>query len=124
MTAATAPHAPHPLEELVPDPTDLTPVCDEPQFATMLAEMVADDAPRLFAIVQEYGERVDATIAAWGLAFADRAEISSATGSLHMNLRAPEHALPGFSIGSRIRARLVWFDPNAASPTEPDDDTD
>jgi hypothetical protein len=47
----------HPLDAAVPDPSGLTPLCDEPQFAAILDSMVADEAPWLFAVVQEYGER-------------------------------------------------------------------
>lgn len=36
---------------------------------------MADEVPRLFAVVQEYGKRVDGRIAAWGLAFEDCAEV-------------------------------------------------
>jgi hypothetical protein len=35
-----------------------------------------------------------------------------------MDLRTPEHALRLFSAGSHLHARLVWFDPTAATPAE------
>lgn len=41
------------------NPADLTPLCDEAEFAQEIAELVAEQAPRLFAVVQEYGERAD-----------------------------------------------------------------
>jgi len=44
--------------------------------------MVASNAPRLFAIVQERGERVDGRIAAWGMAFYDDVEIVGADGDV------------------------------------------
>ncbi|MGH3620579.1 MAG: hypothetical protein ACRDQ5_02160, partial [Sciscionella sp.] len=37
----------HPLDAFVVDPSGLTPLCDEPEFATILESMVADEAPRL-----------------------------------------------------------------------------
>lgn len=119
MTTALA----HPLDALVPDPSTLTPVCDETEFAELVDGMVADEAPRLFAVVQEYGERVDARIAAWGMAFADHVEVVAVARKLRMDLRTPENALPVFTVGSRIRARLVWFDPDAATPTEAGQDS-
>lgn len=65
-------------------------------------------------MVQEYGERVDAVIAAWGVAFPDHAEIVG--HQLRMSVRAPENALRMFTVGTHIRARLVWFNPDAATP--------
>jgi hypothetical protein len=112
----------HPLDEFVSDPSDLTPVCDEPEFATILEEMVADEAPRLFAVVQEYGDRVDGRIVAWGMAFDDHTEVVSVKRGLRMSLQAPENALRLFKFGSHIQARLVWFNPDAATPVDDDDE--
>lgn len=67
----------------------------------------------LFAVVQEYGERVDAVIAAWGMAFDDHAEVVA--HELRMSVRSPESALRTFAGGPHIRARLVWFNPGAAT---------
>ena len=111
-TAATE-HV-HPLD----DPSGLTPLCDEETFAGILEGMVADEAPRVFAIVQEYGERVDGYIAAWGMAFDHRAEVISVQGGLRISTRSAESALRGFDCGNRIRPRVVWVDPNAATPTD------
>ncbi|MDQ2708202.1 MAG: hypothetical protein M3Z25_11440 [Actinomycetota bacterium] len=112
----------YPLDALVPDPSDLAPLCDEPEFAAILEELVADEAPRLFAVVQEYGERVNVRIAAWGMAFAEHTEIVSAEREVRMSLQAPENALWMFKLGSHIRARLVWLNPDAATPTDDDDE--
>jgi hypothetical protein len=108
------PHT-HPLDAFVPNPCGLTSLCGELEFTAILESMVADEAPRLFAVVQEYGERVDGRIAAWGMAFTDHAEVVAVTRGLRMNLREPENALSKFTIGSHIRARLVWFNPEAAT---------
>ncbi|WP_020663140.1 hypothetical protein [Amycolatopsis benzoatilytica] len=48
----------------MPDPAELPPLCGKPEFAAILDAMVAGEAPRLFAGVQEYGERVDGQIVA------------------------------------------------------------
>jgi hypothetical protein len=101
------------LDQFIPDPTGRQPLCDEVEFAEVLQGMVADNAPQLFAVVQEYGQRVDARIAGWGLAFDDHAEVVSVDGQLRMKLTAPEQGLRGFHFGSHIRARLVWFKSNA-----------
>jgi hypothetical protein len=111
----------HPLDELVPDPRGLTPLCDEPRFAAFLAEMVVGEAPRLFAVVQVYGERVDVRTAGWGMAFDDHAEVVSVDHKSRMSLHAPEDALRLFTFGSHIRARLVWFNPDAATLADTDE---
>ncbi|MGH3493530.1 MAG: hypothetical protein ACRDQ1_09870 [Sciscionella sp.] len=123
-TALTTPHANipdrhevsrHPVDAVVADPMSMAPLCDEAQFAMILDEMVADAVPRLFAVVQEYGQRVDGRIAAWGMAFDDRAEVVAVERGLRMSLRAPEDALRAFSWGSHIRARVVWTNADAAT---------
>jgi hypothetical protein len=113
----------HPLDVFVIDPAELPPLCDEPEFAALLDRMVAEEAPRLFAIVQEYGERVDGRIAAWGMAFANHAEVVTVEHTQWMSLQAPENALRLFALGSHFRSRLVWFNPEAASVAEDCDDT-
>ncbi|MEV0701179.1 hypothetical protein AB0I53_25180 [Saccharopolyspora sp. NPDC050389] len=80
-----------------------------------MESIVADEAPRLFAVVQEYGDRVDSRIAAWGMAFPDHAEVVSVHDGLRMRLPEAESALHGFRIGNFIRAHLVWFNPDAAT---------
>lgn len=51
--------------------------------------MVTDEAPQLFAIIQEYGERVDGRIAAWGMSFDDHAEVVSVARGVRGSLRTP-----------------------------------
>lgn len=97
--------SPHPLDDFVLDPSSMRPLGEEPEFAAILEGMVADEAPRVFAVVQEYGQRVDGQIAAWGMAFSDHAEVVSVDGRLRMSLKAPESALRGFHFGTHIRAR-------------------
>ncbi|MBB5155941.1 hypothetical protein [Saccharopolyspora phatthalungensis] len=106
----------HPLDAHVQDPSGMTPLCGADMFAAIVDGMVADFAPRVFAVVQEYGDRVDARIAAWGIAFDDHAEVVGVDGGLRMSLQTPENALRGFTWGSHITARLVWVNPGAATP--------
>ncbi|WP_285507197.1 hypothetical protein [Actinokineospora sp. NBRC 105648] len=61
-TASTRPA--HPLDVLVRDPSSRPPMGGEAEFAAMVADLVATEVPRVFAVVQEYGERVDARIVA------------------------------------------------------------
>lgn len=112
----------HPLDAFVPDPSGMAPLCGEEEFTGLLENMVADEAPRLFAIVAEYGQRVDGVIAAWGMAFTDHSEVVSVDGRIRIRLlQAPQSASRHFHLGTHVRARLVWFSPDAATPAENDD---
>ena len=91
------------------------PLGDEPRFAEILAGMVADFAPRVFAVVQVYGERVDGRIAAWGMTFEDHVKMFAVDGWSPMTVQAPEDALSGFAWGKHITTRLVWVDPAMAA---------
>jgi hypothetical protein len=110
MTAFLATEPRHALREYVPDPGAQTPACDEHEFAAIMEGMVADEAPRLFVVVQEYGERVDAVIAAWGMAFPEHAEIVA--HRLRMSVRDPESALRMFDVGM---SALTEFSQQAVS---------
>jgi hypothetical protein len=95
------------------DSPALVPLCDESEFDELIEEMVAAEAPRLFAVVQVCGERVDGRIAAWGMAFEDHAEVVSVDGCTHLSLRSPERAEHRFGRHPDVTARLVWVDPDA-----------
>jgi hypothetical protein len=83
------------------------PLCGEESFAADLAIMVNEEAPRLFAVVQELGVRVDSRIAAWGMAFEDRVDVIGVGGDVHLGTRE-ENLLRRFRIGGRVTPRLVW----------------
>jgi hypothetical protein len=91
------------------DPAGLSPLCDETEFAADLQLMVSEEAPRLFAVIQEYGDRVDARIAAWGMAFPDHADLT--TRGSWMSTESPERALHRFNRAPHVRARLIWVTP-------------
>jgi hypothetical protein len=110
----------HPLDAFVHDPSGRPPLCSEERFAAIMESIVADYAPRVFAVVQEYGKRVDGKIAAWGLAFEDRIEVIGVEGGIRISGCSPEDALLGFHFGSHIKPRLVWVNPDAATPAEDD----
>ncbi|WP_248783978.1 hypothetical protein [Actinoalloteichus caeruleus] len=119
LAAAQNPPSPegthHPMDAYVPDPRGMEPICDEAEFTALVRGMVDDEAPRLFAVVQEYGDRVDAQIAAWGMVFGDRAEIVLLDDGTRVSATTPESALRGFHLGPHIRARLVWCAPHTAT---------
>ena len=117
-SSGEAPQEGHHLDFLVNDPTGMPPMCDEALFADVLENLVADEAPKVFAIVQEYGVRVDGRIAAWGMAFEDHAELVTVESGTRASLQKPENALRMFTFGTHIQARLVWVNPAAATPPE------
>ncbi|MFE3827119.1 hypothetical protein [Streptomyces sp. NPDC059092] len=81
--------------------------------------MVADTAPRLFAVVQSYEpaghgpEEADARVAAWGMAFDGHAEIVSVCGGTRMSVASLDRAVGRFGRGDDTTARVVWV-PGAA----------
>jgi len=91
----------------VPDPKGLPPLCGVEEFAELTAEMVTDHAPRVFAVVQEYGDRVDARVAAWGLAHADHVDIIGVDGTILLGAAAPEILARRFG-RDHVSARVIW----------------
>lgn len=82
---------------------------DESAFTDLIDDMVAASAPRTFAVVQVYGERLDARIAAWGLAWEGQAEIVGVDGGLRVCIRSPERACQLLGPTNEVSARLVWL---------------
>lgn len=62
------------------DQREWSPGWDEAEFGGMVRELVADTAPRLFALVEECGEREDGWVFAWGAQFTDRATLLTHDG--------------------------------------------
>jgi hypothetical protein len=110
------------MPELINPATLEHPAQDPPwtraEFYELVGQMVTMSAPRLFAIVQEYGEAIDVRIAAWGIAFADSTEIVTTSGDT-LKLTKPETALAYFATHPDITAHLIWAD--AASQLCDDD---
>ena len=75
------------------------------EFAEEVRELVAADAPQVFALVEEYGKRVDGRIVAWGIAF----DVLGVNGGLHASLPSVERPHRMFS--RRRKIRLVWTSP-------------
>jgi hypothetical protein len=98
---------------------DEPPLWDEAEFATELEGLVADFAPRLFALVEEAGVRVDGRIVAWGMAFEDQADVVGVFEPIMRRFRCAERARQAFA--RRAKIRLVWYNPDAA--TRSDDET-
>lgn len=86
------------------------PLCDGPMLTKMLEIVVRDEAPRLFAVVQEYREDVDCRVAAWGMAFDEHTEVVSLDGTIRSTAKDPDDMLHLFA-GDRVTPRIVWCDP-------------
>ena len=107
----------HPLYDRIPDPTGEQPMGTKEEFDAIIEGTVAAYAPRMFAVVLEYGDRVDFQIAAWGMAFEDHSDlIDNNSNVIRTGLQSPELALRGYQIGDRVRPHLVWVNPNARNP--------
>jgi len=96
------------LDDLVPDTAEPGSLCGAAEFAELVAEMVTDDAPRVFAIVEELGTRVDAWVAGWGLAYADHVDVIGVDGDVHLGAAGPENILRRFGRRPRTTAHIVW----------------
>lgn len=95
-------------------PVAEAPLCAEPEFAALAERLVADFAPRLFALLEEEGERVDGRIFAWGMAFGDHAEVVGADRAMRGSFDSADSARLMFSRCGKMR--LVWYNPDAATP--------
>lgn len=91
-------------------------------FDRHMLDVARTDAPRVFAIVEEWGDQHAARVAGFGLAYEDRAEVNSVEGDFHLASQSPEHARTLFEISSRSagvrRAHVVWLD--GTRSTQPD----
>lgn len=103
----------------VPDPAGLPPLCDVDEFAELVTGMVTDHAPRVFAVVQEYGDRVDARVAAWGLAHADHVDVIGADGTIHLGAPHLESLLRRYDRPGGVSAAVVWPAATREEPTGP-----
>ena len=96
--------------------TTETPLCDEQRFAALAEGLVADFAPRLFALLEEEGERVDGRIFAWAMAFEDHAEVVGVCGTFRGSFCSADNARALFS--RHGKTRLIWYNPDAATPDD------
>jgi hypothetical protein len=94
---------------------ELPPLGTEEDFAQLVAELVTNEAPRLFALVEEHGERADGWVIAWGMAFDDHAAVVGIACGLRGSFSSAQRARWAFS--RRAKVRLVWADaPQVVGP--------
>lgn len=89
------------------DTGGLKPLCNEAEFAEMVDELVHSTAPRLFALVEECGERADGWIVAWGMQFDDHAEVIASDRGLRLGVASAQRAREMLARLGTIR--LVWY---------------
>jgi hypothetical protein len=82
-----------------------------PDFATLVTEMVTDQAPRLFAVVLELGEQVDGRIVAWGMALDDHAYMTTVDGKNQYVLAEPGNALRYVRSRPGTTPHVIWATP-------------
>lgn len=86
---------------------------DEETFARLVGELVNDTAPRMFALVEEFGERDDGQVFAWGVQFDGRAALLTPEGRLLGTFGSAASAHTSFGLLTRLR--LVWRDRDAST---------
>lgn len=87
---------------------------EEAEFDRLVGELVADQAPRTFALVAERGERVDAKVVGWGMEFDDEVEVISAVGDYRLRFQSLDGVLR--LLAKRGKIRVVYFPETAVSP--------
>ncbi|MBB5954155.1 hypothetical protein FHS29_000725 [Saccharothrix tamanrassetensis] len=107
------------LDEHPQRSAEAKPLCGKEEFAAILRDLVTRDAPRVFAIVEEYRVREDAWIAAWGIDLGDHAEVLCVEGGFRLSTETPETALRLFSLAEDVTPHLVWL-PDQADPAQAD----
>ncbi|GAA2682124.1 MULTISPECIES: hypothetical protein [Actinosynnema] len=96
-----------------PPTTDPTPTNLPAPQSWWLATLAAEDAPQLFAIAHEYPETQEGWVAAYGMAFEDRAEVASTDGDFRTCSASPESALTTFTRLAQdekgVKLHLIWL---------------
>ena len=80
------------------------------RFTRRYAELVAEEMPWMFAVVQERAAR-DGRIAGWGLMFRDHLAVVGLDGRGWTRVRSPADAERLFDHGDDVSGLLVWCDP-------------
>ncbi len=92
-----------------------------PEFAEPVHEVAHEEAPRLFAIVEEHGERESVRVAGVRRRVRGRAEVSAVEGGFRLSSQSPETARTSFESSSRSagtrRAHVGWLDGARSSAT-------
>ncbi|MFJ6672722.1 hypothetical protein ACIQMJ_16560 [Actinosynnema sp. NPDC091369] len=82
---------------------------DDPEIVGAVQELVDDQAPRVFAVVQEtFGPPEDLQIVAWGMTTRTGVEVIDVHGGMRMGLRSAENVLIFYRARGRAIPRIFW----------------
>ena len=81
------------------------------EFDLVVRGLVTHHAPRVFAVVEEFGTRQDARIAAWGMAHDTRTDVVGVDVGYVLAAGSPESAAVILGHGTDLATRVVWVDP-------------
>ncbi|NHD17602.1 MULTISPECIES: hypothetical protein [unclassified Actinopolyspora] len=84
----------------------LPPLGTREEFMAQLQGVVTENAPGLFALCEEIGDRHDAVIHYWGMAHEDRTDLIGTEGTLHLGFR--DAATARQRLACRRTLHLVW----------------
>jgi hypothetical protein len=79
----------------------------EEEYQKLVAELVAEESPTVFAVVEDRDDRLDGRIAAWVLEFPDETEVICTEDGVRMSLASVDRVLARFGKGPGVTARLV-----------------
>ncbi|HVV23283.1 MAG TPA: hypothetical protein VHF06_27870 [Pseudonocardiaceae bacterium] len=80
------------------------------QYADVVRQLVDGDAPRRFAIVQDWGEMFDSRVAAWGMVMGDHTMIVDAQAGPRVTADSIRLALALYTRPPHVTARVYWID--------------
>jgi hypothetical protein len=84
------------------------------EFDGHMFDIAREDAPRVFAIVEESGDQHAVRVAGYGLAFDGRADVNSVEGDFRLSTDNAESALAVFGVSTGLtdvrRLHVVWLD--------------
>ncbi|HLX47911.1 MAG TPA: hypothetical protein VKS82_06240 [Streptosporangiaceae bacterium] len=83
------------------------PLWTEDEYQQLVAELVAEESPTVFAVVEDRDDRQDGRIAAWVLEFPDETEVICTDGVVRMSLSSVDRVLARFGRQPGVTARLV-----------------
>ncbi|HEY2578565.1 MAG TPA: hypothetical protein VGI74_19865 [Streptosporangiaceae bacterium] len=83
------------------------PAWTEEEYEQEVASMVAEEAPAVFAVVEDRDDRSDGRIAAWVLEFGCRAEAVATDSAVRISAQSARRVLAQYGRQPGVTARLI-----------------